>query len=192
MNSRHGLTEEPLRCMKGPLRAVRVEFTREWWQQGRVLVSCSYQRALFLPFHLFCQAGTAGLGSRPQGDGKKGGRCVWRWPQRAKCYARYQTGSARKDRWVKGWGLWGSQIKPWRSFYGGLWKRLAGSFQAVCSPHRPVDALSGSSFRNHPSTHTNLDKPRTELCGTPQACDNKRSGGTAAMLSEVLGMADGK
>lgn len=39
MNSRHGLTEEPLRCMKGPLRAVRVEFTREWWQQGRGLVS---------------------------------------------------------------------------------------------------------------------------------------------------------
>ncbi len=72
MNSRHGLTEEPLRCMKGPLRAVRVEFTREWWQQGRVLVSCSYQRALFLPFHLFCQAGTADLGSRPQGDERRG------------------------------------------------------------------------------------------------------------------------
>lgn len=55
----------------------------EGWCRG------SYQRALVLPFHLFCQAGAAGLGSRPQ---------------RAQCCARYQKGSARRDRWVKGWG----------------------------------------------------------------------------------------
>lgn len=70
MNSRHGLTEEPLKCMKGPLRAVRVEFTREWWQQGRVLVlwlisACSRSSiSSVLP--------SRGLGSRPHGEERRG------------------------------------------------------------------------------------------------------------------------
>ncbi len=38
----------------------------EGWCRG------SYQRALVLPFHLFCQAGAAGLGSRPHGGERRG------------------------------------------------------------------------------------------------------------------------
>lgn len=38
----------------------------EYWCCG------SYQRALVLPFHLFCQAGAAGLGNRPYGEERRG------------------------------------------------------------------------------------------------------------------------
>ncbi len=89
---------------------------------GRVLVSCSYQRALFLPFHLFSKQGLPALAAGRRGTKEGGQVCGDAGHRGPSVYARYQTGSARKDRWVKGWGhpvSGGSQIKPWRSFYGG-------------------------------------------------------------------------
>lgn len=131
----------------------------EGWCRG------SYQRALVLPFHLFCEAGAAGLGSRPRrGERRGAGVCDagHRGPSvvlAIRTGVLWEIGESRAEVTLS----LGVSDKARRSCYRGLWKRLADSFQAFCSPHRPVDALSDSSFRNHPSTHTSLDKPTTEL-----------------------------
>ncbi|ROL54323.1 hypothetical protein DPX16_10746 [Anabarilius grahami] len=77
----------------------------------------------------------------------------------------------------------GRGCQPWQLSAGGRKKGPGvcdGGHRGPCvglTISKGVLGKIGSPFQNHPSTHTSLDKAKSELYGTPQARDNKWTGG---------------